>query len=149
MEELNLPTCDIKVRRNGIKKEIFDPVRKKFVALTPEEWVRQHFVQFLMNERHVPASLIGVEVPLKYNGLTKRSDIVVFDRNGQPSLAVECKASSVKIDQKVFDQLARYNMVLNVRFLVVTNGLSHYCCEIDKEAGTYAFLQNIPPFEML
>lgn len=149
MDVLNLPTCDIKVRRNGVKKEIFDPVRKRFVALTPEEWVRQHFVQFLMNERHVPAMLIGVEVSLKYNRLSKRSDIVVFDRMGQPSLAVECKASNVKIDQKVFDQLARYNMVLNVRYLVVTNGLAHYCCQIDKGKGTYTFLQDIPPFEML
>jgi hypothetical protein len=149
MDVLNLPICDIKVRRNGVKKEIFDPVRKRFVFLTPEEWVRQHFVQFLMNERHVPAMLIGVEVSLKYNGLSKRSDIVVYDRTGQPSLAVECKASSVKIDQKVFDQLARYNMVLNVRYLVVTNGLVHFCCRINREEGTYSFLQDIPPFEML
>lgn len=149
MEMLNLPTCDIKVRRNGIKKEIFDPVRKRFVALTPEEWVRQHFIQFLLNDCHVPASLVGVEIFLKYNGLSKRSDIVVYDRMGNPSMAVECKASSVKIDQKAFDQLARYNMVLNVRYMVVTNGMAHYCCKINKDEGTYAFLQEIPPFEML
>jgi hypothetical protein len=149
MEVLNLPTCDLKVRRNGIKKEIFDPVRKRFVALTPEEWVRQHFIQFLINECCVPASLIGVEISLKFNGLSKRSDIVVFDRKGNPSMAVECKASSVKIDQKVFDQLARYNMVLNVSYMVVTNGMSHFCCRINKETGSYTFLQEIPPFEML
>lgn len=149
MDVLNLPACEVKVRRNGIKKEIFDPIRKRFVALTPEEWVRQHFIQYLMNECHVPPMLIGVEIALKYNGLSKRSDIVVFDRLGQPAMAVECKATSVKIDQKVFDQLARYNMVLNVKYLIVTNGLAHYCCRIDKTGGTYEFLPDIPPFEMI
>lgn len=146
---LNLPTCDLNVRRNGIKKEIFDSIRKRFVVLTPEEWVRQHFIQFLLNELHVPASLIGVETSLKYNGLSKRSDIVVYDRRGKPAMAIECKASTVKIDQKVFDQLARYNMVLNVSYLVVTNGMVHYCCQINKLDGSYSFLQEIPPFEML
>lgn len=146
---LNLPTCDLNVRRNGIKKEIFDSIRKRFVVLTPEEWVRQHFIQFLLNELHVPASLIGVETSLKYNGLSKRSDIVVYDRIGKPAMAIECKASTVKIDQKVFDQLARYNMVLNVSYLVVTNGMVHYCCQINKLDGSYSFLQEIPPFEML
>jgi hypothetical protein len=149
MEMLNLPTCDLNVRRNGIKKEIFDSIRKRFVVLTPEEWVRQHFIQFLLNELHVPASLIGVETSLKYNGLSKRSDIVVYDRRGKPAMAIECKASTVKIDQKVFDQLARYNMVLNVSYLVVTNGMVHYCCQINKLDGSYSFLQEIPPFEML
>ncbi|WP_047446681.1 type I restriction enzyme HsdR N-terminal domain-containing protein [Alistipes sp. ZOR0009] len=149
MEMLNLPTCDLNVRRNGIKKEIFDSIRKRFVVLTPEEWVRQHFIQFLLNELHVPASLIGVETSLKYNGLSKRSDIVVYDRIGKPAMAIECKASTVKIDQKVFDQLARYNMVLNVSYLVVTNGMVHYCCQINKLDGSYSFLQEIPPFEML
>jgi len=144
-----LPTCDLNVRRNGIKKEIFDSIRKRFVVLTPEEWVRQHFIQFLLNELHVPASLIGVETSLKYNGLSKRSDIVVYDRKGKPAMAIECKASTVKIDQKVFDQLARYNMVLNVSYLVVTNGMVHYCCQINKLDGSYSFLQEIPPFEML
>jgi len=144
-----LPTCDLNVRRNGIKKEIFDSIRKRFVVLTPEEWVRQHFIQFLLNELHVPASLIGVETSLKYNGLSKRSDIVVYDRRGKPAMAIECKASTVKIDQKVFDQLARYNMVLNVSYLVVTNGMVHYCCQINKLDGSYSFLQEIPPFEML
>lgn len=146
---LNLPTCNLNVRRNGIKKEIFDSIRKRFVVLTPEEWVRQHFIQFLLNELHVPASLIGVETSLKYNGLSKRSDIVVYDRKGKPAMAIECKASTVKIDQKVFDQLARYNMVLNVSYLVVTNGMAHYCCQINKLDGSYSFLQEIPPFEML
>ncbi len=149
MHELNLP--EYKFRLNVIKgqKWIFDPLRKKKVVLTPEEWVRQNFIQFLIQEKHYPVQLIKVEMGFKVNNLIKRSDIIVYDRKGKPSLIVECKAPTVKVSQDVFDQIARYNISLKVDFLVVTNGLEHYCCQINHQKKTYQFLKNIPDFEEL
>jgi hypothetical protein len=146
MERLNLPTYSFNIKLKEQRKYIFDFIRKKFVLLTPEEWVRQNFLKFLVEEKKYPASLIAVEKEFKLNTLSKRSDALVYNRSGQPFLIIECKATTVKIDQKVFDQIARYNMKLNVELLVVTNGLEHYCCKIDIENQKYYFLKDIPEF---
>ena len=123
MEKLNLPTYSFNIKLIEQRKYIFDFIRKKFVLLTPEEWVRQNFLKYLVEEKKYPVSLIAVEKEFKLNKLSKRSDVIIYDKQGQPLLIVECKAASVKIDQKVFDQIARYNMTLKVDFLVITNGL--------------------------
>lgn len=146
MERLNLPTYSFNIKFKEQRKYIFDFIRKKYVLLTPEEWVRQNFLKYLVEEKKYPASLIAVEKEFKLNTLSKRSDAVVYNRLGQPFLIVECKATNVKMDQKVFDQIARYNMKLNVEYLVVTNGLEHYCCKIDVENRNYIFLKDVPEF---
>jgi len=146
MQTLNLPTYNFRIRASKDKNEIFDDIRKKFVVLTPEEWVRQNFISYLINEKRFPASLIVVEMSLKLNKMQKRSDIVVHDNNGNPLLIVECKAPSVQINQDVFDQVARYNMTFKVKYLIVTNGLDHYCCMIDHDNMNYQFLQEIPSY---
>jgi len=146
MEKLNLPTYSFNIKLIEQRKYIFDFIRKKFVILTPEEWVRQNFLKYLVDEKNYPASLIAVEKEFKLNKLSKRSDAIVYNKSGNPILIVECKAASVNIDQKVFDQIARYNMKLNVEFLVVTNGLEHYCCKINYKTQKYAFLKDIPEF---
>lgn len=123
---------------------IFDEVRKKFLVLTPEEWVRQHVVQFLIQEKKVPKALIQLEGGLTYNGLQKRSDVLVFNSTGQKILLVECKAPSVKISQDTFDQIARYNFVHRVPWLLVSNGLAHYCCLLNWEQNSYQFMPELP-----
>lgn len=149
MQLLNLPQASFRIRNNSTRDEIFDPVRKKFVALTPEEWVRQNFVQYLVNSKSIPLSLLGIEIPLIYNNLKKRGDIVIWNSAGKPRMIIECKAPSVMLSQDVFHQVAMYNMVLNVEFLIVTNGLDHYACRIDHENRTYQFLREIPSWEDL
>ena len=146
MEKLNLPTYSFNIKFIEQRKYIFDFIRKKYVILTPEEWVRQNFLKYLVEEKKYPASLIAVEKEFKLNNLSKRSDAVIYNKQGNPYLIIECKAPEVKIDQKVFDQIARYNMVLNVELLVVTNGLQHFCCKLDAEEDTYYFLKEIPDY---
>ena len=141
---LNLPECDFRTRMVAGKQQIFDDIRKKFVALTPEEWVRQHFLQFLIKEKKYPASRMAVEFGLNYNSLKKRGDIVFFNKAGLPEMIVECKAPSIKISQDTFDQAARYNFVLKVKYLVITNGMEHFCCLMDNESKTYVYLPDIP-----
>jgi hypothetical protein len=147
MQILNLPTYRFKLKQQGNRTQIFDAIRKKYVVLTPEEWVRQNFLQYLIQEKKFPASLIAVEAGLKYNQLQKRMDVLVYDKQGNPYLMVECKAPEVKITQDVFDQIARYNMVFKVKYLVVTNGLNHFCCEMDYTTNSYSYLENIPDCE--
>ena len=130
-------------------KQIFDVVRKKFVTLTPEEWVRQNFLVWLIQELNYPAGLIAVEKELKVNELKKRYDIVVYNLNQKPAMLVECKSSDVQISQKVFDQASRYNLTLKVPYLVVTNGITNYCCYIDIVNENYSFLENIPDYNQL
>lgn len=149
MESLNLPTYSFNIKFQEQRKYIFDTLRKKYVLLTPEEWVRQNFLKFLVEEKKYPASLISVEMEFKLNTLSKRCDAVIFNRDGRPLLIVECKATSVKIDQKAFEQIARYNMNLKVDFLIVTNGLQHFCCKIDFENQGFVFLNHIPEFKEL
>ncbi|RLD61179.1 MAG: restriction endonuclease subunit R [Bacteroidetes bacterium] len=149
MEKLELPEYQFKIKTSAGKKEIFDRIRKKYVVLTPEEWVRQNFIAYLVEEKNYPASLISVETGLKLFKVKKRSDILIYQNTGKPIMIVECKAAKVKIDQNVFDQIARYNMALKVNYLVVTNGLSHYCCLLDYENNSYQFIENIPEYSSL
>lgn len=144
MVKLNLPEYSFKTRTHDGKQQIFDVIRKKHVALTPEEWVRQNFLQFLIIEKKYAASRIAVEFSLNYNSLSKRGDIVCFSKNGKPELIVECKAPSVKLTQDVFDQAARYNFVLRVKYLIITNGMEHFCCEMDYGTNTYKFMPDLP-----
>jgi hypothetical protein len=146
MEQLNLPPYQFKLKKAGERVQIFDSIRKKYVVLTPEEWVRQNFLQYLIQEKNFPSSLIAVEAGLKYNQLQKRADVLVYDKSGSPFLMVECKAPSVKITQDTFDQIARYNVVFKVKYLVVTNGLNHFCCLMDYSDSSYQYLEIIPSF---
>jgi hypothetical protein len=146
MQSLNLPTYKFKIKSNENNYLIFDIVRKKYVVLTPEEWVRQHLIHFLIEEKNYPLSLIGVEKKLTINNLTKRTDILVFNTLGKPEIIVECKAPSVKITQGTFDQIARYNLKLLANYLIVSNGLDHYFCQLDTKNETYLFLENIPNY---
>lgn len=149
MIPLNLPEFQHNIRSVGGKLEIFDQVRRKFVALTPEEWVRQHFVSYLITAKDVPLSLIAVEQMLIYNTMKKRTDILVYSNKGIPVLMVECKAASVDLTQKVFDQIARYNLTLKVPFLIVTNGLQHICSKINFEERSYKFLEEVPEYRQM
>ena len=146
MQKLNLPTYNFKLKSNENKTLIFDNLRKKYVVLTPEEWVRQHFVEFLIQEKNYPTSLIAIEKQLVINNRKKRTDILVFNAQGNPHIIVECKAPSIKITQDTFDQIARYNLKLNADYLIVTNGLQHYFCQLDAANESYVFLLDIPPY---
>lgn len=146
MQLLNFPVFEFRFSEQNQRTFIFDPVRTKYVRLTPEEWVRQHVIAYLNTFKGVPYTLMGVEKLLKLNNLSKRCDIVVFNRNGSPLLLVECKAPEVSISQAVFDQAARYNIRLNVRYLLITNGMEHYSCEIDYVGNAYSFLEELPNF---
>lgn len=149
MQLLNFPACDFRFRKTDDKTAVFDEIRKKFVILTPEEWVRQHVVQFLMQEKKYPKSLINVEKLLKINGIVKRYDVVVFNNDGSIFILVECKAPEIKISQHTFDQIARYNMTMQSQYLMVTNGLSHYFCSMDYEKEQYHFLPELPNYKNL
>ena len=146
MENLNLPSYSFNIKIIEQRKYIFDFLRRKFVILTPEEWVRQNFLRYLVDEKNYSKTLIAVEKEFKLNSLSKRCDAIVYNRKGKPVLIVECKAASVNINQSVFDQIVRYNMKLNVDFLIVTNGLTHYCCKINYAKKSYSFLKEIPDF---
>ena len=146
MQALNFSAYDFRFKNSENKVHIFDVIRKKFVILQPEEWVRQHVVHFLISDKKYPKSLINVEKQLTVNATKKRYDVVVFRSDGSIVLLVECKAPTITINQNVFDQIARYNMLLNASYLMVTNGLQHYYCEIDYTAEKYRFLETIPDF---
>ncbi len=147
MEPLNFPNYPLQLKTSENKTLIFDIIRKKYMVLTPEEWVRQHCLWFLIEEKKYPKSLINVEKQLVLNNQKKRTDIVAFNNLGNPLLIVECKAPSVKISQDTFDQIARYNMQLNSEFLLLTNGLNHYCCKMNHKKQEYQFLPDIPKYE--
>ena len=144
---LNLPDYPLNVKKNGNRLVVFDRLRKRYVALTPEDWVRQHFVEYLIHEKQFPAALMANEVSLTQNGIKRRCDTLVADRQGKPLVIVEYKAPDIEITQQVFDQIVRYNMVLRARYLMVSNGMTHYCCRIDYDINTYAFLTDIPRYE--
>lgn len=149
MFDLNLPAYDYKIRSANGKKEIYDVLRHKFVALTPEEWVRQHFTNFLIKEKGFPAGRMVLEAYIPYNGRKKRCDTVVYDEFLKPLVIVEYKAPQVEITQKVFDQITAYNFALHVNYLIVSNGLKHFCCRMDYEKHHVVFLQDIPNFDQL
>lgn len=147
--KLNLPTYNFRTKIENEKDFIWDDIRKKYVRLTPEEWVRQNFLQYLIQEKKVPSSLIGIENEIKLHGLSKRTDIAVFSKAGKPLLLVECKAPQVKLNQNVFEQIAVYNLKLQVEHLIVTNGIIHFYCKINLKTGTLNFLKNIPGYTEL
>ncbi len=144
---LNLPKYDFKLKQIEGSEYIFDEVRKKYIRLTPEEWVRQHLVHYLNIYKKYPISLMSIEHALVYNGMKKRADIVCFDTTGKPIVLVECKAPNVKVSQKVFEQIARYNFDLRVPYLMVSNGLEHFCCQMNYEKISYNFLKDIPEYQ--
>jgi hypothetical protein len=146
MQQLNFPSYNFRFKNSENKVAIFDAIRKKFIILTPEEWVRQHVVHYLLEEKKYPKSHINVEKLLKVNDLKKRYDIVVFNPDGSIFILVECKAPEIKISQHTFDQIARYNLTLKAQFLMVTNGHNHYFCQMDFENEKYNFLKELPVF---
>ncbi len=147
MQKLNFPQYTFRFKNSENKIAAFDEIRKKFIILTPEEWVRLHTIQYLISELNYPKSLINVEKQLKLGKRIKRYDIVVHNSHGEIHIIVECKAPSIKITQDTFDQIARYNMSLDATYLMVTNGLDHYYCQLDYELEKYKFLESLPPYQ--
>ena len=146
MLALNLPSFAVKIQQRNGKSLIFDPLRKKYVALTPEEWVRQHFTHFLTDHKGYPKGLLANEIQLDLNGTKKRCDTVLVNKDLSARMIVEYKAPHIAITQAVFDQITRYNMVLKVDYLIVSNGINHYCCKIDYQSMSYSFLPDIPSY---
>ena len=149
MLALNLPAYETKITVNNGKRQIFDTLRRCYVALTPEEWVRQHFVNFLIGYKGYPAALMGNEIAITLNGMNRRCDTVVYDKALKPRMIIEYKAPTVKITKEVFAQISRYNLILKVDYLIVSNGMKHYCCKMDYAANSYTFLQEIPDYETI
>jgi hypothetical protein len=149
MQSLNLPTYSFKIKSEDNRKFIFDEIRRKYLLLTPEEWVRQNFIKYLVNEKKYPQQLISIEMEFKINTLIKRCDIVVFNKSGRPNLIVECKSPSITIKQDIFDQISDYNRYFNVDYLIVTNGIKHYCCKFDKNKRSFPFIDVIPEYSEL
>jgi len=148
--KLNLPEYKFKIRTNQTgKNEIFDNFRKKFVVITPEEWVRQNFLQYLKEVKKYPPMLMAIEKGIKVNNMQKRFDAVIHNHNGKPIMLIEFKSPNIKLSQKVMEQVSRYNLSLNVNFLIISNGLTHYCCHIDKKTGETTFFDEIPDFEAI
>jgi len=146
VQKLNFPTYSFRLKNSKNKRLIFDEIRKKFMVLQPEEWVRQHCVQYLIQVKKYPKSLINIEKELHVNDLKKRYDIVVFNSDGSIHLIVECKAPKITINQTTFDQIARYNLALKANYLMITNGLNHYYCIMDFKNERYQFLKDIPDY---
>ena len=146
MLSLNLPRYDAKTQKRDGKEQIFDCLRRCYVALTPEEWVRQHFIHLLLEHKGYPATLTANEVAISLNGMKRRCDTVVYDKELKPRVIIEYKSPDVKIDEKVFAQIARYNLVLKVDFLIVSNGMQHFCCKMDYNTNSYIFLREIPTY---
>ena len=146
MLPLNLPSYSAKIQKRNGKNVIFDTLRQKFVALTPEEWVRQHFIHLLTDHKGYPKGLLANEIQLALNGTKKRCDTVLFNKDLSAKMIIEYKAPNIEITQAVFDQITRYNMVLKVEYLIVSNGINHYCCKIDYQSMSYSFLPDIPSY---
>ena len=150
MTPLNLPPVTLKTQTSGAQTSVFDFLRRRYVRLTPEEWVRQHFTHFLVEHRHYPAALLGNEITVQLNGVARRCDSVLYSRDGgRPRMIVEYKAPDVPVTQAVFTQISAYNSVLRADYLVVSNGLAHYCCRMDYERQKAEFLPEIPFYEEL
>jgi hypothetical protein len=149
MRELNLPVFSFRIKEEKSKSFIYDEFRKKYVTLTPEEWVRQHIAHYLKTDLHYPPGRISVEMPVKVKNRQKRCDVVVFGDKGEPLLVVECKSYEVKLNQQVVDQVSLYNFSLQVDYLVITNGMDHYCLRLNRSHGGYAFIERIPGYDEL
>ena len=147
MYQLNLPEYQFSIKKQNNRFFVFCAQRKKYVSLTPEEFVRQHFIRFLIEEMNYPASLIAIEHQIDFNGMKKRCDAVLFDKDAKPQLIIELKAPNIAITQQVFDQVAVYNANLNVDYFMISNGLEHYCCRVDTKNARYEFLPDIPQFD--
>lgn len=147
MNPLNLPPYDIKVSEKDGKRLIFDELRRRYVALTPEEWVRQHFVHYLIGHLGYPAGLLANEVELKIGDKRLRCDSILFDKQAHPQMIIEYKAPNIQLTQRVFSQISAYNLLLHVDYLIVSNGMQHICCRMDYTNNTYHFLQEIPTYE--
>jgi hypothetical protein len=147
MIKLNLPSYTFQYKDEEQNKYIFDNIRKKYVILTAEDWVRQNFIQYLIQEKHYPASRMAVEMQITLNKLSKRCDVIFFSKSGSPLIIVECKSTRINISQDTFDQIVRYNMKLMAKYLIVTNGMMHFCILIDHEKNNYTFLKEIPEYE--
>lgn len=147
MYKLNLPQYDFLYRIENGRKYIFDQLRKKYVSVTPEEIVRQHFVKYIIEEKKYPAGRIGNEISLNLNGCRKRCDTVIYDNFGTPCTIIEYKSPNVNITQETFNQITRYNIIFRVKFLIVSNGINHYCCRIDYESGNCRFIDHIPEYK--
>ena len=149
MFRLNLPPYPIKIQEKGEKRQIFDFLRRKWVALTPEEWVRQHFTHFLVEHKNYPQALLANEVELRIGEKRLRCDTLLYNKELRPRMIIEYKAPTIQIQQKTFDPISAYNLLLKVDYLVVSNGLSHYCCKMDYERQSYQFLEDIPDYETI
>jgi len=149
MQQLNLPQYIFRIKNQNEKDFIFDEQRKKYVSLTPEEWVRQNFLRYLIEVKLYPASLLAVEQELKLNGMKKRCDAIVYNYNAEPIVIIEFKAPNIRINQKTFDQTAVYNSKLGVEYLIISNGLNHYFCKVDSVNSRYEFFPDIPNFNTL
>ncbi len=147
MQTLNFPYPPARLRKMEDHISVFDVVRKKWLVLTPEEWVRQHLILYLNKDKSCPLTLMAVEKALEFNGMKRRTDLVIHSNTGEALLLAECKAPGIAIGRDVFDQAARYNMTLEVPFLLVTNGLEHFCCRIDRKKQSFEFLKDIPTYE--
>ena len=147
--QLNLPEYEIKVSERGGKRLIFDFLRRKYVALTPEEWVRQHFTHYLVAHKGYPKGLLVNETQLKIGDKSLRCDTVLYNKVMQPQMIIEYKAPTIQIQQKTFDQIAAYNLLLHADYLVISNGVQHYCCQMDYEQRSYRFLTDIPDYELI
>jgi len=149
MIKLNLPEANLQIKTTANGHRIYDRIRQKYVSLTPEEWVRQNFVEYLISCKGIPQSLIANEIGITLNGTRRRCDTVIYNLTALPLIIIEYKSPSVEISQATFDQIVRYNMVLHARYLVVSNGLQHYCCRINYETRSYTFLKELPPYSDL
>lgn len=148
--ELNLPPyTEARIKKNEDGLFIFDVLRRKYVSLTPEEWVRQNFINYLIKFKGYSPTLMNNEVKLSLNGMTRRCDSILYSQNMQPKMIIEYKAPNIRITQKVFDQICRYNMTLKVNYLIISNGMEHFCCRIDYENSSYVFLEDIPNYNEL
>ena len=149
MNRINLPPYAIKLRDDGGKRQIFDFLRRRYVALTPEEWVRQHFVHYLVEQKGYPKGLLANEVELRVGDKHLRCDTLLYNRELKPQMIIEYKKPDIELTQRVFDQITVYNFLLHVDYLVVSNGRQHYCCKMDYEKREYSFLESIPNYESL
>lgn len=149
MYQLNLPTYDLRLRRTGNRDMIFDVLRRKYVALTPEEWVRQHFVHYLIEHKGYPSALLANEIELRIGGKHLRADTLLYNKELRPHMLIEYKSPTIALTQKVFDQISAYNLLLHADYLIVSNGMQHLCCRMDYEQNTYHFLEEIPDYSEL
>jgi len=149
MSQLNLPEYNFRIKKQNEKLFIFDTQRKRYVSLTPEEWVRQHFIRFLIEVKGYPAALLAVEKQLNMNGMKKRCDAILYDSDAKPILIIELKAQTVPISQATFDQVAVYNAKLKVDFFMISNGIEHFCCKVNTETARYEFFPEIPHFSQI